>query len=146
MASALVLRRSVSASVVFNILDPIPYGCFVAALIFDIVYLRSAFILWARAASWLIALGLVVAIVPRLINLMQVWITSRAFATNADRWDFGLNLVAIVIAIVNALVHTRDAYASMPDGVWLSAATVILLTLSRGMLAVRYARQGYGHE
>jgi uncharacterized membrane protein len=135
-----VQRRSAFAGAVFHILDPIPYGCFFAALIFDIVYFRSAFILWDRAAAWLIALGLVVAIVPRLINLVQVWITSRAIATSVDRVDFGLNLVAIVIAIFNAFVHSRDAYASMPDGVWLSAATVVLLTISRGMVAARYTR------
>jgi uncharacterized membrane protein len=135
-----VQRRSAFAGVVFHILDPIPYGCFFAALIFDIVYFRSAFILWDRAAAWLIALGLVAAIVPRLINLVQVWITSRAIATSVDRVDFGLNLVAIVIAIFNAFVHSRDAYASMPDGVWLSAATVVLLTIGRGVVAARYTR------
>jgi uncharacterized membrane protein len=140
MTSRLQLRRSVFASAVFNILDPIPYGCFFAALIFDIVYYRSAFIMWDHAAAWLIALGLVAAIVPRLINLTQVWITSRDFAEGVDRMDFVLNLIAIVIAIVNAFVHSRDAYGSMPEGVWLSAVTVILLTISRGMVAARYAR------
>ena len=140
MVSRIEPRRSAFASAVFNILDPIPYGCFFAALIFDIVYFRSGTILWVHAAAWLIALGLVVAIVPRLINLAQVWFTSRAFATGVDRLDFLLNLIAIVIAIVNAFVHSRDAYGSMPEGVWLSAATVILLTIGRGFVAVRYAR------
>ena len=144
MATTAPLRRSVFASAVFNILDPIPYGCFFAALIFDIVYFRSGFILWVHAAAWLIALGLVAAIVPRLINLAQVWITSRALATGVDRLDFLLNLIAIVIAIVNAFVHSRDAYGSMPAGVWLSAATVVLLTIGRGFVAVRDARYGVG--
>jgi uncharacterized membrane protein len=140
MAATVALHRSVFASAVYSILDPIPYGCFFAALIFDIVYYRSAFILWDHAAAWLIALGLIAAIVPRLINLAQVWITSRHIATGADRVDFLLNLIAIVIAIVNAFVHSRDAYGSMPDGVWLSALTVVLLTIGRGVVAVRYAR------
>jgi len=140
MASTIEPRRAVFASAVFNILDPIPYGCFFAALIFDIVYFRSGTILWVHAAAWLIALGLVAAIVPRLINLAQVWFTARVRADGIDRLDFVLNLVAIVIAIVNAFLHSRDAYGSMPAGVWLSAATVILLTIGRGMLATRYAR------
>jgi uncharacterized membrane protein len=140
MASTLQPRRSVFASAIFHILDPIPYGCFFAALIFDIVYFRSGSILWDKAAAWLIALGLIAAIVPRLINLAQVWISSRAASTNVDRFDFALNLIAIVVGIVNAFVHSRDAYGSMPEGVWLSALTVILLTISRGMVAVRYAR------
>jgi len=140
MASTVVLRRSAFASAVFHILDPIPYGCFFAALIFDIVYYRGAFIMWDHAAAWLIALGLVAAIVPRLINLAQVWITSRHISTDVDRVDFLLNLIAIVVAIINAFVHSRDAYGSMPSGVWLSAITVVLLTISRGLVAVRYAR------
>jgi uncharacterized membrane protein len=42
---------------------------------------------------------------------------------------FWLNLVAVVVAIVNAFVHSRDAYASMPDGLLLSVLTVLLLSL-----------------
>ena len=144
MATTVPLRRSVFASAVFNILDPIPYGCFFAALIFDIVYYRGAYIMWVHGAAWLIALGLVAAIVPRLINLTQVWITSRRIATGTDRVDFLLNLVAIVTAIVNAFVHSRDAYGAMPGGLWLSVITVALLTISRGFVAVRDARYGVG--
>jgi uncharacterized membrane protein len=140
MASRLEPRRAVFASTVYHILDPIPYGCFFAALIFDMFYFRSGSILWDKAAAWLIALGLVAAIVPRMINLVQVWITARVITTSAERVDFTLNLVAIVIAIVNSFVHSRDAYGSMPEGVWLSAATVILLTIGRGVVAVCYAR------
>jgi uncharacterized membrane protein len=140
MSTSLVLRRSTLGNAVYGILNPIPFGCFVAALIFDIVYLRSGTILWDQSAAWLVCLGLVAAIVPRTVNLAQVWITSRTLATTGDRLDFWLNLVAIVIGIVNAFVHSRDAYGSMPEGVWLSAATVILLSISHGMVAVRYAR------
>jgi uncharacterized membrane protein len=138
--------RSAVASAVFGIFDPLPFGFFAAALIFDVTYLRTGEMLWDKSAAWLIAIGLVLAIVPRLINLSQVWITSRALATHGDRIDFGLNLAAIMIAIFNAFVHSRDAYGSMPAGVWLSLLTVILLTISHGAAAVRNTRQGIGHE
>ena len=138
--------RSAVTTAIYAILNPLPFGFFVAALIFDITYLRSGGILWDKSAAWLIAIGLVLAVVPRLINLAQVWITSRALATRGDRIDFGLNLVAIVVAILNAFVHSRDAYGSMPAGVWLSLLTVILLTISHGASAVRANRQGDGHE
>jgi uncharacterized membrane protein len=138
-------RRSVVGAAVYGIFNPLPYGFFVAALIFDIVYFRSGVVLWGKSAAWLISIGLVLAIVPRLINLTQVWITSRTLATRDDRWDFWLNLVAIVIAIFSAFIHTRDAYGSMPSGMWLSALTVVLLSISHGAVAVRFVRQGYGH-
>ncbi len=130
-------HRSVVADGIYFLLNPIPFGCFVAALIFDVVYFRSGEILWDKGAAWLIVFGLLFAIVPRLISLVQVWITSRALATRADRFDFWFNLVAIVAAIANAFVHSRDAYASMPTGVWLSAGTVALMSLGRILVAVQ---------
>ena len=129
-------RRSVAADVVYRLLDPIPFGCFVAALVFDIAYVRTAVILWGKAAGWLILIGLLAAVIPRLINLVQVWITGRARALPAERIDFWLNLLAVVAAIVNAFVHSRDAYAVVPAGVWLSALTVALLGIGRIVLAV----------
>jgi uncharacterized membrane protein len=129
-------RRSIVAESLYALLNPIPFGCFVAALIFDIVYAKSAEILWDKGAAWLIVLGLLFAVVPRLVNLAQVWITSRRTATRALKLDFWLNLCAIVIAIVNALVHSRDAYAVVPAGLWLSVCTVVLLSIGRIMVAV----------
>lgn len=139
MSTRVAPRRSVLASAVFGLLDPIPFGCFVAALIFDIIYVRSADMLWDKGAAWLITIGLLAAVVPRLVNLAQVWITGRQIATRADKLDFWLNLFAIVAAIVNAFVHSRDAYAVVPAGVWLSACTVGLLAIGHIVLAMQTA-------
>lgn len=132
-------RRSVVADGIYGLLNPIPFGFFLAALIFDIIYFRSGEILWVKGAAWLIVFGLLFAVVPRLVNLVQVWITSRRFTTRAGRIDFWLNLVAIVAAIFNAFVHSRDAYATMPAGVWLSACTVVLLSIGHILVAVQHS-------
>jgi uncharacterized membrane protein len=140
-------HRSVVAESIYGLLNPIPFGCFVAALIFDIIYSETAVMLWDKGAAWLIVFGLLFAVVPRLINLMQVWVTSRRTATRTDKLDFWLNLVAIVLAIVNAFVHSRDAYAVVPAGLWLSVCTVILLSIGNIAVAVeRAARGGYVNE
>jgi uncharacterized membrane protein len=140
-------RRSVVANALYGLLNPIPFGFFVAALIFDVVYVGSANVLWAKAAAWLITLGLLIAVIPRVINLVQVWITSRHATLRAERLDFWLNLVAIVLAIVNAFVHTRDAYAIVPAGAWLSAGTVLLLAIAHVVIATRYAAlREYAHD
>ncbi len=97
--------------------------------------------LWGKAAAWLIAFGLVVAIVPRLLNLVRVWITARRYVAGFERIDFWMNFFAIVAAIFNSFVHSRDAYGSMPDGLWLSVLTVLLLSLSHGAVAVRAIRR-----
>jgi uncharacterized membrane protein len=135
------------ANAIYGLLNPIPFGFFVAGLIFDIVYADTAVVLWGKGADWLITLGLLFAVIPRLINLVQVWITSRRFATRVDRVDFWLNLVAIVAAIFNAFVHTRDAYEVVPTSVWLSLCTVVLLSIAHVLMAVRpTVIEGHGHE
>jgi uncharacterized membrane protein len=140
-------RRSIVAESIYGLLNPIPFGCFVAALIFDIIYSETAVMLWDKGAAWLIVFGLLFAVVPRLVNLTQVWITSRRTATRMDKLDFWLNLFAIVLAIVNAFVHSRDAYAVVPTGLWLSVCTVILLSIGNIVVAVeRAARGGYVNE
>jgi uncharacterized membrane protein len=147
MSSLVAPRRSVVANAIYGLLDPIPFGMFVAALIFDITYARSGEVMWGKSAAWLIAIGLVFAIVPRLINLVQVWISARRFATRAQRLGFWLNLFAIVAAIFNSFVHSRDAYSVIPAGVWLSACTVILLSIGRIVVAARHSAAGdFGHE
>jgi uncharacterized membrane protein len=128
--------RSTVAAVVFRVLDPLPYGLFVAALVFDAIYADNGEILWTKAAAWLICFGLILAIIPRLINLVRVWITGTRPRPFASTLAFWLNLLAIVAAFVNALVHSRDAYASMPDGLWLSILTVALLVIARAALAL----------
>jgi uncharacterized membrane protein len=142
MISVATPRHSVIANAVYGLLNPIPFGAFVAALVFDITYARTGVLLWGKGAAWLIVIGLLFAIVPRLVNLMQVWVTSRVIATRADRLDFWVNLLAIVVAIFNAFVHSRDAYAMMPAGVWLSLCTVLLLAIGHVLIAVQYSTLG----
>ena len=133
---------SVLANVVYGMLNPIPFGCFAAALVFDFVYLRTAEAMWTKGAAWLIAFGLVAAVIPRFVHLGQVWIGSRTLAGWADRLDFWFNLVGVVVAIFNAFVHSRDAYAVVPAGFILSLCTVALLVLGQAAMAIQAARRG----
>jgi uncharacterized membrane protein len=140
-------RRSIVAESIYGLLNPIPLGCFVAALIFDIIYAQTAVMLWDKGAAWLIFFGLLFAVVPRLVNLTRVWITFRGTATRTDKVDFWLNLIAVVVAIVNAFVHSRDAYAVVPAGLWLSVCTVVLMSIGNVAVAVgKVTREGYINE
>jgi uncharacterized membrane protein len=122
-------------SAIFNVLDPIPFGFFVGALIFDILYANTFTILWVKAAAWLISIGLVFAIIPQLINLGRTWFGKRRVRTRNLALNFWLQVVAIVAALFNAFVHSRDAYATMPAGVWLSVLTVLAMAIGRIVLA-----------
>lgn len=141
MTSRTTPHRSLLATTIFDLLDPVPYGAFVMALIFDATYASTAEILWVKAAAWLITIGLFFAVVPRLINLVQTWGPSRY----AGKPAFWLNLLAIVAAIVNAFVHSRDAYAAVPQNVWLSAITVGLLFAAAIAKTVHTSRKEASH-
>jgi uncharacterized membrane protein len=122
-------------SAIFNLLDPIPFGFFVAVLIFDIAYAQTFNILWMKCAAWLVAMGLVFAIVPQLINLARVWFIKARIRSGVQSINFWLNVVAIVAALINAFVHSRDAYAVMPAALVLSIITVLAMGLGRILLA-----------
>jgi uncharacterized membrane protein len=131
--------RSKAAAIAFDVFDPIPYGFFVGALIFDTIYARSAEVLWFKAAAWLISIGLLFAVLPRLINLVRVWFPGRAQRATAEMAGFWLNLLGIAAAITNAFVHSRDAYGVMPEGLWLSGLTVVLLVVARVLPTLQQA-------
>lgn len=122
-------------SAIFNLLDPIPFGFFVAGLVFDIVYARTAVEMWVKGAAWLVTLGLLFAIVPQLINLARVWFVRGRIRSRPRMINFWLNVVGVVAALFNAFVHSRDAYGVVPAAVWLSILTVLAMGLGRIILA-----------
>jgi uncharacterized membrane protein len=122
---------------IFELLDPIPYGLFVGTLIFDVTYMITRNVFWGKGAAWLVTSGLFIAILPRLLNLGHVWLQRRRPVERVERLDFWLNLAGMLAAIVNAFVHSRDAYGMVPENVILSVVTVLLLSIARIALSVR---------
>lgn len=139
-------RSSTSAAVVFDLLNPIPFGFFAGALIFDVIYARTADVLWIKSAAWLISIGLVFAIVPRLINLFRVWFPGSRRSTSREKAAFFVYLAGIAAAIVNAFVHSRDAYGAMPEGAWLSILTVTLLIAATVLVSLQQSHSYYDRE
>jgi uncharacterized membrane protein len=138
-----VRRPSITtAAVLFNLLNPIPFGFFVGALIFDVVYANSAVVMWFKSAAWLISIGLLFAVVPRLINLAWVWFPGSRPSTGRDKGAFFLYLLGVGAAIVNAFVHSRDAYAVVPEGLWLSILTVVLLVVGNIVVTLQQSDNG----
>lgn len=141
MTSPTTARHSSVAVTLYSLFNPVPLGFFVAAWIFDIIYIFSTEIMWIESASWLITMGLLIAIIPRLINLVQVWISRSSPQGAATKAHFWAWLVAIILAIFNAFIHSRDAYAVVPAGVILSTLVVLLLLFSNVHLALRSRTQ-----
>jgi uncharacterized membrane protein len=99
-----------------------------AALFTDYMYSSNALIQWSNFSAWLIAAGLVLALVSAIVLVAEVAL-GRA---GTIRWlDFILLATAAVLSIVNVLVHTRDAWTSVvPTGITLSAIVAVLLLVA----------------
>ncbi len=112
-------------------LVPVPIACFVGVLITDIAYAATADMQWANFSSWLLAAGLIVSIFVVIAGLTD-FVGERRIRALPAAWIHGVgNAVALALAIVNFLVHTRDAYTSVvPWGIVLSAITVVILLVT----------------
>lgn len=97
---------------------------FLGGLLSDYAYSNTYHVQWTNFASWLIAGGLVFS------GLALLWAAISLFRAHHRR---GLAIVytlllfvAWVIGFFNALVHAKDVWASMPDGLILSVIVVLL--------------------
>lgn len=124
-------KKTIFIFTIFKILDPIWYGMFFCALIFDFVYFFNYDVSWSKTSSWLLLIGLFIAIIPRLINLYWVCIVWKKSKISLVHLDFFLNLFAIISAVINCFVHGRDAFAIAPDNIILSSLTVLLLVVAK---------------
>jgi uncharacterized membrane protein len=100
----------------------------IAAFCTDYIYYATALWQWANFSSWLITAGLIVAFLGVLLLLFD-FATGRA--RRLDTYSFVLVAAAALLALVNALVHSRDAWTSVvPQGILLSALSAILLVIA----------------
>jgi uncharacterized membrane protein len=112
-------------------LVPVPMVCFVATLVTDIVYWRTAAMLWADFSAWLLLIGVIFSLFATTAGLIDFFGDRRIRELRAA-WIHGLgNLAALVLSVFNALIHTRDAYTSVvPSGLILSALVVAILLVT----------------
>jgi len=107
------------------ILLAFPLALFVGALVTDLAYDASYQVQWVNFSSWLIAAGLLVgafALLWAIIELL-VGLTAR----DGRPLVYVITLVAMwVLGLINAFVHGKDAWASMPAGLYLSAVVALL--------------------
>jgi uncharacterized membrane protein len=102
---------------------------FAGALVTDLIYWQMPDVLWERFSIWLIAAGLIMAgfaVVAYVIDL--------ATRRRIDRpvWPRVIGYaVAVLLALTNAFVHSRDGYtAVVPTGLTLSALVIVVLLLA----------------
>ena len=108
------------------ILLAFPLPLFLGALLSDLAYASSFQVQWINFSSWLIAGGLLVGGFALLWALVD-WRRSGTSRSGRPMAYFLVLLAMWVLGFVNALVHAKDAWATMPAGLYLS----IVVTLWR---------------
>jgi uncharacterized membrane protein len=107
------------------ILLAFPFPLFLGALLSDLAYWSSFQVQWANFSSWLIAGGLLVGAFALLWALILLFRSGTA--RNRRPVIYFVVLLAMwVLGFVNALVHAKDAWATMPEGLYLSVITALL--------------------
>ena len=115
-------------------LVPIPIACFVGTLLTDIAYAQTFNIQWANFSAWMLTIGLIVAFFAVIAGLIDFLGDRRIRNLTAVWIHAGGNAVALVLAIINAFIHSRDGYTSVvPTGLILSALTVLVLLVTGWM-------------
>jgi uncharacterized membrane protein len=112
-------------------LVPFPIICFIGAFLTDIAYWASAEMMWADFSAWLLLVGLVMGVLAAIAGLID-FLGNRLIRTQSPAWPHMLgNLLVLIVAFFNELIHTRDAWTSVvPTGLILSLITVLILPLT----------------
>jgi uncharacterized membrane protein len=114
----------------------------ISALVTDTFYTQTLLFQWSNFSIWLITGGLVLAGLAALALCVDLMLGR---AGPIDRPRFGMVACAALLSLLNAFVHSRDAYtAIVPQGLALSGVVALILLVILG-LGCRIAPPG-GHS
>jgi uncharacterized membrane protein len=123
----------------------VPIVCFIGALLTDITYAVTAEIMWADFSAWQLVVGVIIGVLAAIAGLIDFVGGRRIRALGAAWLHLIGNLLVLVLAFFNALVHTRDAWTSVvPLGLTLSIITVVILPVTGWLGWTMVYRYGVG--
>jgi uncharacterized membrane protein len=126
-------------------LVPVPIVCFIGALLTDVMYFLTAEMMWADFSAWLLVVGVIIGVLAAIAGIVDL-LNSRAIRSLTPAWPHALgNVVVLVLAFFNALIHARDAWTSVvPTGLILSIITVLILPVTGWLGWAMVYRHGVG--
>jgi uncharacterized membrane protein len=115
-------------------LVPFPIACFVGTLLTDLTYWRTGEMMWADFSAWLVTVGVIMGWLAAIAGLTDFLGNPLVRAQPPAWWHFIGNAIALVLATLNMLVHSRDGWtAVVPMGLILSALVVAILLFTGWM-------------
>ena len=109
------------------------------AALSDAAYAATFEIQWNNFASWLIVGGLFFSGLALIFTIVDLFRPHRR--TNGFGLYALLLLITWIVGFFNALMHARDAWASMPTGLYMSVAVAVLACFT-AIIGFRARRPG----
>lgn len=123
----------------------VPIVCFVGTLLTDLMYYATAEMMWANFSAWLVVVGVIVGVLAAIAGLID-FLGNRLIRAQPPAWPHLIgNLLVLVLALFNALIHTRDGWTSVvPTGLILSIIVVLILPITGWLGWSMVYRHGVG--
>lgn len=119
-----------------------PLAYFVFAFITDYAYTQSYNLQWQYFSIWMIVAGLVTLGFSILFGAIDWLMSRRADGARGSLLHMVPALLAWVLGLLNAFVHSRDGWtAVVPEGIILSAIVALLMLATAGLSAFAFVRR-----
>lgn len=102
------------------------FPLFLGGLLSDWAYARTYEIQWINFAAWLVSSAMVFLGFALLWAVIDFFRADRRKDKSAALYLFIL-ITAFVLGFINALIHGKDAWATMPAGLILSVLVTLLM-------------------
>lgn len=112
-------------------LIPFPIAFFVGTFACDLVYWSNADPFWFTATQWLLAAGVIMALLAALAGFTDLLGDARIRALRAVWFHMGGNLLAVIVEAINWYIrHDGGMAAVLPTGIILSLIAVLILLVT----------------
>ena len=112
-------------------LIPFPIAFLVGAFVADVLFTMNGDAFWARAATYLLGAGIVMALLAAIFGFIDFFSSPRIRDISHAWQHMFANLLAVVVAAVNFVLRIgADADAAPTTGLVLSGITVLILLFS----------------
>lgn len=129
--SVIAPRLGLAGQPVYATLVRFPAVCFTGALLTDIMYWQTTLFMWNNFSAWLLTAGCIMAAFAGIAGLITWFKFPHVRRVRFAGLHAICVLAALALSIVNAFVHSRDAYvAVVPGGLTLSIIVFVLMLLA----------------